>query len=280
MALFVVLGRLDRVEVRFPEAQPGDTWLIVGSDSRQGIDPGVEYLVGPGRPTGARADIVMLVRRSGGHVLALSVPRDLIVKSPTGSPTRLALTLEPDPQNIVDAICGDLGVAVDHLVIVDMAGLMELVDALDGVEVDLRYPIRDDATGIDLRAGPQRIDGDTALSLVRSRKAVEFRDGQWVGQADGADQRMRAAAGLLAAIVDRGRNLWRHPLRLWGATTAATDALTLDQGSGLYGLFALGTPEQVRILPVEGEPDHRGRVATAGAREVLASFTGDGTCRP
>lgn len=280
MALFVVLGRLDRVEVRFPRDQPGDTWLIVGSDSRRGIDPGLDYLAGPGRAPGERADIVMLVRRSGGHVSTLSVPRDLIVTSPTGSPTRLAHMIDPDPQAVVDAICEDLGVAVDHLVIIEMAGLMEVVDALGGVDVELRYPVRDEAAGIDLRAGPQHIDGDTALGLVRSRKAVELRDGRWVEEPDGADQRMRAAAWLLRAIGDRTRGLWRHPLRLWDATAAATDALTLDQGSGLYELFELGRPEHVTILPTEGEPGDRGRVAGERAREVVAGFTGAGRCRP
>ena len=66
----------------------------------------------------------------------------------------------------------NLGVPVDHVVRVDFNGFVRIVDAVGGVTVEVEKPIADifpdphSATGefrMDLPAGPQHLDGRTAL---------------------------------------------------------------------------------------------------------------------
>lgn len=278
VAVFMLTGRVARVNVEFPQDQPGDTWVVVGSDDRARLESDAQYLVGEGSPVGARADIVMAVRRIDGVTRALAVPRDLIVASASGSPVRLTHTLEPDPQELVDALCADLGIAADHLVIMDMEGLIDLVDAMGGLDVELDHAVKDEAAGLALPAGRQRLDGDSALALVRSREGTRFERGRWVDTNDGVERRMRSGSVVYRAIGDRIRSLWMHPTRLPASAWAAADAVTLDSRSALFDLVALGAPEQTAILPTG---DDLGGLAIRGAddaSEVVAEFTGAADC--
>ena len=68
-----------------------------------------------------------------------------------------------------------LGIKIDHYVKVDFNALVEIVDAVGGVEVDVPRDMKWDMsdTGdikIDLKKGLQTLDGNKALQLVRFRK--------------------------------------------------------------------------------------------------------------
>lgn len=70
-----------------------------------------------------------------------------------------------------------LGVPIDHYVLVDMIGFVELVDSMGGVTVKnpapFAAPLYDTETGeyemINFDSGVQRLDGDLALAYSRSR---------------------------------------------------------------------------------------------------------------
>lgn len=274
-----VTGRVARVKVEFPQDQPGDTWVLVGSDDRARLETDAQYLVGEGSPDGARADIVMAVRRIDGVTTSLAVPRDVIVGSASGSPVRLTHTLDPDPQELVDALCVDLGIAADHLVIMDMEGLIDLVDSMGGIDVELEHAVKDEAAGLALPAGPQRLDGDSALALVRSREGTRFEGGRWVEADDGVERRMRAGAVVQRAIGDRIRSLWRNPARLPGSAWAASDAVTLDSRSALFGLVGLGAPERTMVLPTGDDLGGLAIRPADDASEVISEFTAAAGCR-
>lgn len=98
-----------------------------------------------------------------------------------------------------------LGMEIDYVASVDMLGLIEIVDALGGVEVTVREEVDDPSyrpaaggpAGLHLEAGDHHMDGPTALAYARSRLGPGGSD--FVR----ADRQQR----LLAAIRDRIREL-------------------------------------------------------------------------
>ncbi|MGY1660439.1 LCP family protein [Geodermatophilus sp. SYSU D00705] len=266
----LLVTRIDRVAV---DTHPGDepTWVLLGLDDRSALPEGAstaEFGTADDVP-GSRADVVLVVHR--GEVL--SVPRDLVV--PGGDrPRRLALTWLQGPQSTVDALC-DLGIPTDHLVTVDLAGFAAVVDAVGGLRLDVPQPVRDPAAGLLVpEAGPQHVDGRTALALVRSRHPEHLVDGRWQPAAVDPDGRASAAATVLTALVGAVRGAGLEPWRLQRVGWAATGALTVDAGTSATDLTSLATvdPGEVEVLPARApDPGLPLRFATAGTGAALAA---------
>ncbi|WP_054956636.1 LCP family protein [Paenibacillus dakarensis] len=68
-----------------------------------------------------------------------------------------------------------LDVDIDYVTVLDFQGFRDVVDALGGVDVNVKYNMcyRDshDGTDINLTSGPQELDGKKALDYVRYRKS-------------------------------------------------------------------------------------------------------------
>lgn len=278
--LVVLAVRIDQLDIRLSSG-PGETWVVVGLDSGldlpTGADPGP--LRDPPDTASARADVIVVVHRTAAGTTALSVPRDLVVTGPDGFATRLA-TSWGGGQGLVDALCSGLGVPTDHLVMIGLGGFAQLVDSLGGVEVDIREPVRDAYSGLSLdHAGPHRLDGATALALVRSRHPEVLRDGTWVAVPAGSAERTRWAGLVLAAVATRARAEIGNPLALQRLAWRTTGVLTTDTDTSLWDLFSVARNlPAVRPLPVQ---TRSGIIAlpTAETRSTLrdAGFT---TCRP
>jgi anionic cell wall polymer biosynthesis LytR-Cps2A-Psr (LCP) family protein len=77
----------------------------------------------------------------------------------------------------MQTVAQNLGVPVHHYARVDFDGFRAIVDAVGGVDVIVEQPIVDDAyptadygtIHIEIPAGPQHMDGETALRYARSR---------------------------------------------------------------------------------------------------------------
>jgi LCP family protein required for cell wall assembly len=113
-------------------SQPSTT-LIVGSD----------HSSHPTRRGNRLADSIMLLRTDPDHhaITYLSVPRDLEVEVPGFGHEKINSTLPlGGPQLTIRTIKEALGVEVNHVIILDMTAFRKVVDALDGVEVDVRKP--------------------------------------------------------------------------------------------------------------------------------------------
>ena len=198
----VLTGRIDRLDVELP-AGPGETWVLVGLDSRAELPAGAD---GGGirhreDVPGSRADVVLVVHSAGDRTTVLSVPRDVVAAGDV--PGRLALSWLDGPQSTVDALCG-LGIAADHLVAIDLAGFAAVVDAVGGLDVDVPAPVRDPAAGLELAPpGSQHVDGATALAIVRSRHPEECVDGD-VDPGPGGPRRPRGGGGGRARRARRG----------------------------------------------------------------------------
>ena len=181
------------------------TFLVIGSDSRAGLDDLTHF----GTVGGARGDVIMLVRfdSSTSAVQILSIPRDLYVDIAGHGQNRInAAYAFGGPSLMVETIRDSLGVEINHYVEIDFVGFQSLIDELGGIELGFPYPARDLKSGLDVDAGTQTLDGDTALAYARSRKYQELQNGTWVSvNADdiGRTKRQQEVVGAIVAELKR-----------------------------------------------------------------------------
>ncbi len=285
LALLLVAGaadagalaaRIDEVPVELAaDDSDGRTWVLVGLDSREELPAGADRRhFGPVSSfPGARADVVLVVHQTDAGTTVLSVPRDLVARVDR-RPGRLALTWREGPQATVGALCR-LGIPADHLVTVDLAGFAAVVDAVGGLEVDVPEPVRDRRAGLLLEdAGRRRVDGVTALALVRSRHPEHLVDGEWVRAPVDPDGRAGAAGTVLSSLVEQVQGSLARPWRLQAVAWAASGALAVDPGTSVADLAGLARADvgAVRLLPAA---DPVGgtlpRMPTAGTAAALAA---------
>ncbi|WP_264924057.1 LCP family protein [Streptomyces sp. A012304] len=236
--------------------------LLIGSDTRAGAG-NRQY----GRDSGTeRSDTTILLHLSAGRrsATAVSLPRDLMVdvpscRRPDGTRTEPMFAMFNYAFQTGGSACTIrtveklTGIRVDHHVVVDFRGFKKMVDAVEGVEVCLKEPIRDKDAKLRLPAGRVTLDGEQALGYVRARKSL----------GNGSDtDRMDRQQRFLAALVNkvRSNDVLLNPVKLYPVLDAATSSLTTDPDlaslRGLYdlvrGLRDIPT-EQVRFLTVPRE---------------------------
>lgn len=169
----------DAVTAVLDPTNNGDrTFLVVGSDTREGLDDLDNF----GDFGGARGDVVMLVRVDSetNETKMLSIPRDLWVGIPGHGENRInAAYAFGGPTLMVETIKENLGVSINNYVEIDFVGFQALVDELGGVRIDFPYAARDSKSGLDVAAGTEILDGEQALAFARSRHYQENRDGSW-----------------------------------------------------------------------------------------------------
>jgi LCP family protein required for cell wall assembly len=159
-----------------PTAGPRVTILLMGIDQR----PGETY------PPLADAMLLMTLDPRTGDAAVLSIPRDLYVDIPGYGPNRINTAYlfgeaygEPGggPGLAVRTVERVFGVDVDHWVVFRFTAFEQGVDLLGGIDVDVQraiydpaYPTANYGTEVfALAAGPQHLDGATALKYVRTR---------------------------------------------------------------------------------------------------------------
>lgn len=157
------------------------TVLVIGSDSRENLpdDWAAEF----GSFAGARADVIMLVRvlPGTGELSLLSIPRDLLVQiEGYGQQKVNAAYAFGGAPLMITTLRDTFGIPIHHYAEVDFVGFAGLVDELGGIAADFSNPSRDLKSGLSVEAGPQVLDGRTALAYARSRSFQEYRDGQWI----------------------------------------------------------------------------------------------------
>lgn len=104
---------------------------------------------------------------------ALSIPRDTYVTIPGGSKTKINHAYSYGGIPLVKStIESNFGIEVDNYVEVDFNGFVGLVDAVDGVELDVPLRMYNALESIDLQPGLQTLDGSKALQFVRYREQV------------------------------------------------------------------------------------------------------------
>jgi len=181
--------------------------LLIGSDNASGFERGL-------------SDAIRLVRLdfSGGTISTLAIPRDLWVKIPDlnhsaevdmhnllgdmlddhGNPMyppgdygKINVSYfygdlynypGRGPGELARTILLNLGVHVDHYLVINMGVFPQLIDAVGGIDVNVPKDIHDPEKGWGFYKGVQHMDGEIALDYARTR--MEDTDWDRMGRQD------------------------------------------------------------------------------------------------
>jgi LCP family protein required for cell wall assembly len=219
-----------------PAPGRGTTWLLVGSDSRQGLTPEQQAELTTGDDIGnGRTDTILVVHVPGfgsdTSTTMVSLPRDSYVDIPGHGEDKInaAFSIGGAPllaQTVEEAT----GIRLDHYAEVGFEGFAAMVDAVGGVTMCPPEPVVDPLAGIDLPAGCQKLDGRNALGYVRTRATPR------------ADlDRMANQRQFMSALMHRSASpaVLMNPLRWYPLAHAAAQAVTVDTGAHVWDLARL-----------------------------------------
>ncbi len=210
-----------------PDSQPGHTYLLVGSDSREGLSKKERRDFGTGTAEGRRTDTIMLLHTGAGPNLLLSVPRDSIVEVPGYGTTKVnAAYAYGGPKLLVKTLENETGIRIDSYVEIGFAGFVNVVDAVGGVEICPKQAMKDPLAKLDIEKGCQEVDGPTALGYARSRKISTL------GDIDRA-QRQRE---VVSAVGAKAASPWSvlNPVRYVRLASAGADSVRLGEDTGPF----------------------------------------------
>ena len=220
-----------------PAAGRGTNWLLVGSDSRQGLSPEQQRDLATGGDIGSsRTDTILLVHVPGfGSSIpttVVSIPRDSYVPIPGQAKDKINAAFAAGGATLLtQTVEQATGLRLDHYAEVGFSGFAVLVDALGGITACLTAPIDDPLAGVDLPAGCQELDGRSALGYVRSRATPRADLDRMVNQRQ-----------FMSALLQRAASptVWLNPWRWYSVPRAAAAALTVDEGDHVWDLARLG----------------------------------------
>jgi LCP family protein required for cell wall assembly len=258
----------DVIDAAAPRPEPGRpfTALLVGLDSRTDaagnpLPPELLAQLRAGPDEGQlHTDTIILVHVPGGpdaRAVAISIPRDSFVvlaggtsrhkiNSAYGRATRAAERVlaaqgvtgsELDRRSrdagrraLVATVRQFTGVPIDHYAELNLAGFVEMTEAVGGVPVCLRNPEREVRAGIDLPAGVQVVRGADALAFVRQRRGLE----------DGDLDRIARQQAFLAGMAQRtlSTGTLSDPRAVRRLVDVVTRHVVLDRGWDLDRLVA------------------------------------------
>ncbi len=217
-----------------PADQPGKTFLIVGSDSREGLTKAEQKKLGTGSVGGQRTDTMMIVYvPDSGKPALISIPRDSYVAIPKNGKNKINTAYAfGGPKLLVQTVETTTGLRIDGYLEIGFGGFVNIIDALDGIEMCLPKAIKDKDSHIDLPKGCQTLGGTDALGYVRMRKADPRGD---LGRVE-RQREMLAAVAKKAASPATVVN----PFRYWTLCNAAADSVTLGEDTSLLQTLSLG----------------------------------------
>jgi hypothetical protein len=232
--------RIDTVAIDVPDHDDDETtWLLVVTDEwarspDRADDPDVA--------SGSRsyADTVVLVTSTDLTTTAMTIAPDLVMAGPDGREPLTDL-LADGPQAVVDGMCRELGIAVDHLAMLDVSDIAEAVDDADGVDVEVPATMRDLETGLgEVTPGLHHFDGRTALAYGQSLQPDVYVDGEWLPAIPDEAGRAERGSQVLFSLGERASPTVFHPLRTQRVGWNLSGSLVLSENVGLRDLLDLG----------------------------------------
>jgi LCP family protein required for cell wall assembly len=218
-----------------PAAGAGTNWLMVGSDSREGLTGSQKDELNTGDADGGRTDTMMLLHipSGSGKPTLVSLPRDSYVPIPGHGRNKLnAAYAFGGPQLLTRTVEEATGLRLDHYMEIGFGGFAGVVDAVGGVNMCIDQPLRDPAAGLDLKPGCQDLDGAQALGYVRTRHAFARQD------LDRIQHQRQFVSALMTKATSA--SVLANPFRLFPLATNGVDALTVDEGDHLHNLVGVG----------------------------------------
>jgi LCP family protein required for cell wall assembly len=264
-----------------PSEGAGTNWLMVGSDSRQGLTGDQKQELATGDAGGGRTDTMMLLHipgAGGGPATLVSLPRDSLVAIPGRGRNKLnAAYALGGPQLLTRTVEQATGLRIDHYAEVGFGGFAGVVDAAGGVNICVPQRLRDPAAGLNLQPGCQNLDGAQALGFVRTRHLFARQDLDRI-------QNQRQFVSALLGKVTSGSVL-ANPMRLLSVATNGARALTVADGDHLTnlagaGLALAGSDTATTTVPIGATPTLPGVGSVVvwdrtRASELFQAFRGD-----
>ena len=230
-------------------------YLVVGSDSREGLTPAQLRRLKVGSTAvaaGGRSDTMFLVHisKSRDAAFIISLPRDTLVQVPahiSQDGTR-QIPERPGKLNasfafggaplLIQTIEKMTNLKIDHYVEISFAGFTGVVDALGGIEVCSKVPINDPKSYLVMSAGTHTLDGLEALKYVRTR---DF-DGR--GDIGRMERQQQFVSAVLRKATSTGVLL--NPIKLANFYNATISTVKMDEGLDKNDLLTLA--KQMRNL--------------------------------
>jgi LCP family protein required for cell wall assembly len=204
--------------------------LVVGTDTRDG--QGDEF----GQVDSELADVIMLLHISKDRkdAVVVSFPRDLLVSIPE-CPNPDGGTFSAKNRQQINSSIGYGGVACTHLTVqeftglkipfvamIDFKGVIEMSNAVGGVEVVIDKPISDAYSNFYIDAGTHNLKGTEALGFLRTRHGI----------GDGSDlARISNQQLFLTSLFNKMKEdgTLTNPLRLYSLSSAAARNMKLSE---------------------------------------------------
>ena len=158
--------------------------------------------------TRSDANLLLTVNPKTGTILMTSIPRDYYVElvcpdddpelaCPEGSYDKLTHSGLMGVKSTEETIEKALGIKINYNVRINFSSVVNLVDALDGIDLDIKKGEEVDIFYVNsqpgLSVGKHHVDGETALAFARERHAY----------LDGDNQRVRNQQKVFNAIFKR-----------------------------------------------------------------------------
>lgn len=249
-------GQITRFDVAIdvpPASGEPRNYLLVGSDSRAGLDPddpaNAVFLndesVSVDGPQ--RTDTIMILRvdPDEGTASLLSFPRDLWVTiAGSGEKNRINTAFTEGREVLMDTIRQNFGVPIHHYVEIDFVGFLGLVEAVGGVPFYFETPVRDTHSGLVVQdSGCITLDARQSLSFARSRylEVYDYDSGRFrtdpsgdLGRISRQQEFIRRA---ISAAVAKGLT---NPATLNDLVDLGVDHVGLDPSLDVTDILGLG----------------------------------------
>ncbi|MDQ0028287.1 LCP family protein [Arthrobacter bambusae] len=222
--------------------------LILGSDTRDGKNS--EYGSTQDSTGYGQSDVMMLLDISADNkrVSLTSIPRDLLVDVPACTDPKTNTLYQPHSNVMINSAMAEAGIGcavdtvnkltglqIDHFMMADFNAVKELSNAVGGVSVCVSDAVFDPDSGLRLPKGTSTVQGEQALSFLRTRHG--FGDGSDLG-------RIQAQQGFLSSLTRKIKSdgTLGNPQSLLSIADAVTKNLTVDDGlASVQSLLTIGS---------------------------------------
>ncbi|MCW3493310.1 LCP family protein [Microbacterium sp. SSM24] len=199
----VVIGKDKPLPPSLGAIEGGVNLLVVGTDSCEGANASLSGACQNGDTAGERNDVTMLVHISDEprRVTVVSFPRDMVVPIPScptedGSGSYSAMSAQMLNASYqygglactvltIEELIGD---DIDFAAAIRWTGVINMSDAIGGVDVCVAGDVNDPHTGLSLTAGTHTLQGVEALQFLRMRHGIG--DGSDLGRISNQQQFM------------------------------------------------------------------------------------------
>jgi LCP family protein required for cell wall assembly len=222
----------------------GTNWLLVGSDSREGLTEAERKELHTGKDEGSqRTDTIMLIHvGDNGKPTLVSLPRDSYVIIPAH--TALDGASVEDRKNkintaygkggvplLVETVERNTGLHIDHYMEVGFKGIRDITNAVGGVNMCVAADVTDKNSGLNLLAGCQELNGKNALAYVRMRYADPKGD---LGRVERQQQFLSSVMKKVATP-----SVLLNPVSMWKLVDAGTASVNVGDSDSIMDIGKL-----------------------------------------